>query len=159
MRRRKHRRFEIEKGAVPVEDQIAIGVADRISIDVFPAVFGVRELADHLIEFPAGVLSAEEQQHQAFSATVVEGREIVDHIVGKDFCRELIAGADTAFKRFGIGFRKRLVRRDHSCRDQFESRPGEQSGDDAACPGFLQRIRSNQHIRKFHSHFFLSLLL
>ena len=53
VRRGEDRGFEVEQGAVAVEDEVAVGVADRVAVDVFAAVLGVRELADDFIEFAA----------------------------------------------------------------------------------------------------------
>ena len=94
VRRGEDRGFELEQGAVAVEDEVAVGVADRVSVDVFAAVLGVRELTDDFIEFAAGVLSAEEEEKEAFAATFFKRCEVVDDIVGENFCGKFIACTD-----------------------------------------------------------------
>ena len=156
VRRGEDRGFEVEQGAVAVEDEVAVSVADRVAVDVVAAVLGVRELADDFIEFAAGVFSAEEEEKEAFAASVFERREVVDDVVGENFRGEFVARPDAALEGFGVCFGERLVRRDHACGDEFKSGSGEQACNDAAGSGFFQRVGCNQHIRKFHCHFLSS---
>ena len=141
--RRQRGRFKVNDLAGIVRDVIAEGVADRFAARPF-----VHDVTDGVMDFFHGIGAAENEHQRARSLSIDFSGEIFQNVIANQFLGSAMARLSFGHDCLGVTLRQFRARGENPRRDEIESRPRNQAGDDPTGVRFAHRVGRNDDVGK-----------